>query len=209
MAVRYMSDLDIDLFKGGAGGLVIGGAPNNPMTGALWLDPDAWAVFTWWTDTDDPLWVKLFDIADPKPPPKTPPTPPGPGPGGGGSGMAWTITNTLPFDVVVITGTPGAGRFPLTSWTGWNPAYAADLTDALLYTGPNRPTNPSQLKIRLFATWIGGPNAEVEVAFDMFPDAPGINHLHTWGYASTDQSIYMAGANSTGNPIQLRLVHTP
>lgn len=209
MAVRYMSDLDIDLFKGGAGGLVIGGAPNNPMTGALWLDPDAWAVFTWWTDTDDPLWVKLFDIADPKPPPKTPPQPPGPGPGGG-SGVAWEITNQLPGNIVVITGTAGNGLFPMATWTGWDPSFQADLNDQILYLGPNAPQTPAALKVRLFVQGVGAFATEVEVPFDTFgPGTSAPNHVQVWGYASPTNAIYVHGANSTSNPLNFRLVHTP
>lgn len=209
--VPTVMDLDtqVALWKSGGlaggGGLVIGPEPTNPQSGTQWLDHASWAVYTWYTDTDTPLWVKLYDIVDTQPPPPTPPPGPGPGPGPGTVPWASDLTYTVPFNTVTFMPGDGTGKIPIANWTGWDPAYAADFTDELLYLGPNRPTSPANLNIRMFALFIP-PGSEVEVEFDgLTLGTPASNKVTIWGYDSGANTIDITGSNSTGNPIQLRL----
>lgn len=131
--------------------------------------------------------------------------------GGGGPGPGptptppWDVTATLPGNVVVIDGTTGAGRFPLTSWIGWDPSFAQDVSDDALYL-VTPPANPAAQVVRLFATFTP-PGTPVEVDFDGFGmGTPATNKLTRWSFDSTPPaSILVYGSNSTTQPIQLRL----
>lgn len=129
----------------------------------------------------------------------------GPGPGPTPT-PPWQVTYS--FSGLQVTFMNDAtGRIPVANWVGWDPSYAQDINDQALYLGPNAPANPAAQKVRLFATFIGQP--EVEVEFDMFTlGTAASNKITIWGYDSGSNSIYIQGSNSTGQPIQLRLVKT-
>ena len=115
---------------------------------------------------------------------------------------AWEVTYSFPGTIAVITSV--AGTIPLANWTGWNPSYAAGITDNILYNDPSI-TTQDQMPVKLYATFGGQP--EVRVDFDNWGGTTsGSNRITEWGYNSANQSIVINGSNSTGNPIALRLV---
>lgn len=118
----------------------------------------------------------------------------------------WEVT--FSFSNTVVSGTPNIGgvvfppngNIPLNQWTGWQASYAADVTDDLYNA-----TSQAALPIQLYAKY--ATSAEVQVPFDNWgPHGTGSNQLQEWGYNSGISSITVAGNNSTGAPIALRLV---
>ena len=114
--------------------------------------------------------------------------------------VGWEVTATIPSSQVNMVDF----TIPLTSFTGWNPAYLADFGSPpnYLYDTPNA----AALPIRLFAKF--GALAEVEVDFDNWAGTGNLsNRLDTWGFdPGPPASIYVTGGNTSGNNIALRLV---
>jgi len=111
----------------------------------------------------------------------------------------FNLTYTFP---VQVTFSETTGRIPFTNFTGWNPAFAADFHEDLLYDLPTMDDMP----IHLYATYVGQP--EVRVDFDNWPFSSAPNKVAVWGYnpAHVPPGIFIIGNNATGQPIQLRLV---
>jgi hypothetical protein len=112
---------------------------------------------------------------------------------------AWPMTYTFPVPPTVFSiGT--SGKIPVASWTGYDGSQDSLLTDDLYNAA-----SPAELPINLYAKYVGR-DFEL-IAFDNWtaPSA-ATNTISAWGYDSSDHSIYITGNNSTGNPIQLKLV---
>lgn len=110
----------------------------------------------------------------------------------------WEVTYNFPSPPTVFNMT--TGKIALNAMTGWQPAHAADMTDALYDA-----TSQATLPVQLYAKYSSDADFR-QVDFDNWGGTPASNKVTEWGFSSGDMSIYIIGSNSTSNPIQLRLV---
>lgn len=113
--------------------------------------------------------------------------------------VGWTITRSHASGVTFDWSNP----IPLTSFTGWQPAYLADFGSPpdFIYDPAVLPLMPIRMHAKMTSD-----AAEYEVHFDgNGPGTPGPNHITQWGYDGAG-NVYIVGANSTGQPVALRLV---
>jgi len=113
----------------------------------------------------------------------------------------WELTYAFPAQPTMTNLT---ARIPLPNWTGYaahQTEVVAMMTDALYDV-----TSQALMPVKMFARF--GLQPELEIPFDNWTNPPGSgSHLREWGWHAGSNSVYIMGANGTGQPVQLRLVH--